>query len=77
MKILIVEDDQQMRQLIRSIVGDLAEEIAERGEGEEAVAVYAAQQFGGDGRALMDLQKPRLGGSNATSRLRGALLVSI
>jgi CheY-like chemotaxis protein len=72
MKILIVEDNPQMRQLIRSFVEDLAEEIVECGDGEEAVAVYAAHQFGGDDRALMDLRMPRLGGLEATWRLRAA-----
>src|SRR5262249_30851543 len=72
MKILIVEDNPQMRQLIRSFVEDLAEEIVECGDGEEAVAVYAAHQFGGDDGALMDLRMPRLGGLEATWRLRAA-----
>jgi CheY-like chemotaxis protein len=72
MKILIVEDNPQMRQLIRSFVEDLAEEIVECGDGEEAVAAYAAHQFGGDDRVLMDLRMPRLGGLEATERLRAA-----
>ena len=72
MKILIVEDNSQMRQLIRSFVEDLAEEVIECGDGEEAVAVYAAQKFGGDDRVLMDLQMPRLGGVEATRRLLAA-----
>jgi CheY-like chemotaxis protein len=72
MKILIVEDNTRMRQLIRSLVADLAEAIVECGDGEEAVAAYATQQFSGDDRVLMDLQMPRLGGLEATLRLRAA-----
>src|SRR5262249_15670529 len=72
MKILIVEDNGQMRQLMCSVVADLAQEIIECGDGEEAVAVYSAQQFGGDDRVLMDLQMPRLGGLEATRRLLAA-----
>jgi CheY-like chemotaxis protein len=72
MKILIVEDNAEMRQFIRSIVEDLAEAVVECSDGEEAVAVYMAQQFSGDDRVLMDLQMPRLGGLEATRRLRAA-----
>jgi CheY-like chemotaxis protein len=72
MKILIVEDNPQMRRLIRSFVEDLAEEIVECGDGEEAVAAYADHQFGGDDRVLMDLLMPRLGGLESTERLRAA-----
>ena len=69
MRILIVDDNPQIRQLIRSLVKDLAEEVIECGDGDEAVAVYAAQKFSGDDRVLMDLQMPRLGGLEATRRL--------
>jgi CheY-like chemotaxis protein len=70
MKILIVEDNPQMRQLIRSVVEDLAELIAECGDGDEAATAYAAQRFSGDDRVLMDLQMQRIGGLEATTRLR-------
>ena len=69
MKIMIVDDNPQIRKLIRSLVEDLAEKVIECGDGDEAVAVYAAQQFSGDDRVLMDLQMPRLGGLEATRRL--------
>jgi CheY-like chemotaxis protein len=70
MKLLIVEDNPQMRQMIRAVVTDLAESVAECGDGEEAVAAYAAQQFNRDDRVLMDLQMPRVGGLEATRRIR-------
>ena len=72
MKLLIVEDNPQMRQMIRAVVADLAEEVIESADGEEAVAAYAAHQFGGDDRVLMDLQMPGIGGLEATRRIRAA-----
>ena len=72
MKLLIVEDNAQMRQMIRAVVADLADAIAECRDGGEAVAAYAALQFGRDDRVLMDLQMPRLGGLDATRRIRAA-----
>src|SRR5262245_34723674 len=72
MKILIVEDNPQMRQLIRSVVEDLAEAIIECGDGDEAVRAYIAERFSEDDRVLMDLQMPRIGGLEATSRIRAA-----
>ena len=72
MKILIVEDNPQMRQMIRAVVNDLAEEVTECANGAEAVAAYAAQGFSGDDRVLMDLQMPGIGGLEATRRIRAA-----
>jgi CheY-like chemotaxis protein len=72
MKLLIIEDNPQMRRMIRNMVEDLAESIAECSDGEEAVAVYAAHRFDGDDRVLMDLQMPRVGGLEATRRIREA-----
>jgi CheY-like chemotaxis protein len=69
MKILIVEDNPQMRQMIRAVVADLAVEVTECADGTEAVAAYRAQQLSGDDRVLMDLQMPGLGGLEATRRL--------
>ena len=72
MKLLIVEDNAQMRQMMRAVVADLAEAVTECTDGDEVVAAYTAQQFGGDDWVLMDMQMPRVGGLEATRRLHAA-----
>ncbi|MEP7274476.1 MAG: response regulator [Acidobacteriota bacterium] len=72
MKILIVDDNQPMRDLIRAVVADLAESVTECQDGEEAVAAYARAAFCSDDRVLMDLQMPRVGGLEATRRIRAS-----
>jgi len=70
MKILIVEDNLQMREMIRAVVADLAEDVTECADGTEAVGAYTAQQFSRDDRVLMDLEMPGIGGLEATRRIR-------
>ena len=72
MKLMIVEDNPQMRQMIRAVVADLADIVTECADGREAVAAYTAQQFSGDDRVLMDLELPGGGGLKATRRIRAA-----
>ncbi|HEX4946040.1 MAG TPA: response regulator transcription factor [Blastocatellia bacterium] len=72
MKLLIVEDNAQMRRLIRSVVADLAEAITECGDGDEVVAAYSNAQFSATDRVLMDLHMPRVNGLEAMHQLRRA-----
>ena|SRR5581483_6178755 len=72
MKVLIVEDHADMRQLIRSLVADLVEAVTECADGAEAVAIYTAQQFNRDDRVLMDIEMAGVDGLEATRQLCAA-----
>ena len=43
MKILLVEDNAEMRRLLKSMIEKIADEIIEAGEGTEAVELYRAK----------------------------------
>jgi two-component system NarL family response regulator len=66
MSLLIVDDDERMRGLIRSIVSDLADSITECADGAEAQACYERHH---PDWVLMDLMMPRMNGFEATSRI--------
>ncbi len=69
MKLLIVEDSQQMRHEIKLFVNDLADEINECDDGAEALAAYAAQQ---PDWVLMDIKMKELDGLTATREIKAA-----
>jgi CheY-like chemotaxis protein len=66
MKILIVEDSEQMRSLIKSLVDDLAQEVFECGDGAGALAAYIRHQ---PDCVLMDIRMPTIDGIAATRQI--------
>ena len=69
MRLLIVEDSQQMRREIKLFVSDLAQEICECGDGAEALSAYAAQR---PDWVLMDIRMEEVDGLTATRRIKAA-----
>ena len=69
MNLLIVEDNLEMRRLIKSLVGKLAETIYECGDGNEALAAYAAHR---PDCVLMDIEMGETDGIRATSEIRAS-----
>lgn len=66
MKLLIVDDNAEMRRLIIGIVRDLADEIAECADGADALAIY--KEFQPD-LVLMDLKMPETDGITACRQI--------
>lgn len=68
MKVLIVEDNQAMRHLIRTIVGEVAE-VFECEDGSEALPLYEEHH---PDWVLMDVKMKEVDGIKATRRLTSA-----
>ena len=66
---MIVEDNLDMRNLIRSLLEDLADDIRECSDGEEALAAYIDQQ---PDWVLMDIKMNRMDGLAATREIVSA-----
>lgn len=69
MTVLIVDDSPQFRELIRSILADLVDELYECADGDDAVAAYGARR---PDWVLMDFKMARMGGLEATRRIVAA-----
>jgi CheY-like chemotaxis protein len=67
MRLLIVEDNPQMRRVLKSFVADYADEIYECSDGAAALGCYA--KFLPD-FVLMDLQMPNLDGISASLEIK-------
>jgi CheY-like chemotaxis protein len=66
MKLMIVDDNEQMRRTIKNIVSDLVEEVCECEDGQQSVALYAEHR---PDWVLMDLRMKEMDGLEATSRI--------
>ena len=66
MKVLLVDDDERIRRLLRSIVSDMGSEIIECGDGDEAVCLYTEHQ---PDWVLMDVGLGATCGISATRRI--------
>jgi CheY-like chemotaxis protein len=69
LNLLIVEDNQAMRGLIRSIIADLAGDVGECDDGAEALSAYAARR---PDWVLMDIRMKETDGISATRRIKAA-----
>ena len=66
MKVLIVEDDRAMRELMKRVVGDLVDSFSECGDGRDALAAYQAER---PDWVLMDLRMKDVDGLTATEQI--------
>ena len=69
MRVLIVEDNVRMREMIKLFLHGLAEEITERNDGDEALAAY--RDFAPDW-VLMDIGMEKMDGLEATRQIIAA-----
>ncbi|MFN7929953.1 MAG: response regulator [Blastocatellia bacterium] len=69
MKLLIVEDNLPVRQMLRRMVTDLVAEISECGDGADAVTRYRQER---PDCVLMDIRLPGLDGLAATAKIKMA-----
>jgi CheY-like chemotaxis protein len=69
LSLLVVDDNSDMRRLIKSIVSDLAGSIYECADGSDALQVYAVHR---PDWVLMDIQMKTLDGISATREIKSA-----
>jgi DNA-binding NarL/FixJ family response regulator len=66
MHVLIVDDNPRFRELLKSVLAGVVDDVSECADGDEAVAAYRARR---PDWVLMDLQMARVGGLAAIRRL--------
>lgn len=69
MMLLLVDDNDQMRELIRSLVVDLADDILECSDGADAITIYSERQ---PEWVLMDIHMKQVDGLSATRQIKAA-----
>lgn len=67
MRILIVEDSEPVRRMIKSFIGDLVDDFVECGSGEAALGAYAQHR---PDLVLMDIKMEGASGLEATGRIK-------
>lgn len=67
MNLLIVEDNEQVRQMIKAVLLDLAENIFECGDGSQALDLYARHH---PDWVLMDIKMGEMDGLEATRQIK-------
>ena len=67
MKVLIVDDSEPMRRMIKTYLADLIEETFECGDGSEALSAYRQHR---PDFVLMDLKMSKMDGLDATRQIR-------
>lgn len=67
MKIMIVDDHQEMRRLLRSTLSHLADQFVECGDGGEAVAAFDRER---PDWTIMDIAMKPMDGLEATGRIK-------
>jgi CheY-like chemotaxis protein len=66
MKVLIVEDDRAMRELMKRVVGDLVDSFCECSDGREALAAYQENR---PDWVVMDIRMKEMDGLAATEQI--------
>jgi DNA-binding NarL/FixJ family response regulator len=67
MKLLIVDDNPSVRNVMKILLADIADAICECADGTEAVVLYATER---PDFVLMDIQMANMDGITATERIR-------
>jgi CheY-like chemotaxis protein len=67
MKVLIVDNSEPMRRLIRTFVADLVQEVVERSDGSEALGAFREHR---PDVVLMDLKMTTMDGFTATRQIK-------
>jgi len=67
MKVMIVDDNSQVRRMITSFLGDLVSEFVECGDGCEALAAYTRHR---PDLVLMDFEMKEMNGFDATREIK-------